>query len=175
MQFDLDSAQQILRRTPTTLASLVGGLSEGWTRRNEGPGTWSVFDIVGHLIHGERTDWMPRTRIILAHGPAKAFEPFDRTAQFPAGAGRSLAQLLDELAAMRAQNMDELAGLRLAPEQMELVGMHPELGRVTLGQLLSTWVVHDLDHVAQAARVMAGCYAEEVGPWRAYLRVLSRP
>ncbi len=173
MQFDLESAEQILRRTPATLSSLVRGLPEDWLRHDEGPGTWNVFAIVGHLIHGERTDWMPRVRIILAHGPERPFEPFDRFAQLEEGKGRQLSQLLDELSALRARNLDELVGLQLSPEQLALKGRHPELGLVTLGQLLSTWVVHDLDHLVQAARVMARCYAEEVGPWRAYLRVLS--
>ena len=173
MQFDLESAQQILRRTPSTLASLVRDLPEGWVRHDEGPGTWSVFDVVGHLIHGERTDWIPRVRIILEHGAGKPFEPFDRFAQFQASKGRSMNQLLDEFSALRARNLAELAGLRLVPEQLALEGRHPELGAVTLGQLLSTWVTHDLDHLVQIARVMAKCYAEEVGPLRAYLRVLS--
>jgi hypothetical protein len=173
MRFDPDSAQQILRRTPVSLAGLVRDLPDEWVRHDEGPGTWSVFDVVGHLIHGERTDWIPRARVILRHGTSRTFEPFDRFAQLQASQGRSLNELLDEFAGLRDQNLAELAGFRLAPEQLALEGRHPELGVVTLGQLLSTWVAHDLDHLAQVARVMAKCYRDEVGPWRAYLRVLS--
>jgi len=173
MQFDLASAQGILQRTPSTLASLVGDLPEAWVLQTEGAGTWNIFDIVGHLIHGERTDWIPRARIILEDGTSKPFEPFDRFAQFEASRGKSLNQLLDEFADLRGRNLAELAGFRLAPEQLALQGRHPELGVVTLGQLLSTWVVHDLDHLVQVARVLAKCHSEEVGPWRAYLRVLS--
>jgi uncharacterized damage-inducible protein DinB len=173
MVFALESAQEILRRTPPALANLVRDLPEDWVRQNEGPGTWSVFDVVGHLIHGERTDWIPRARIILHHGTRKTFEPFDRFAQFQASRDKSLNQLLDEFSALRARNLAELAGFRLGPEQLALQGRHPELGPVTLRQLLSTWVAHDLDHLVQVSRVMAKCYTEEVGPWRAYLRVLS--
>jgi hypothetical protein len=173
MQFDLASAQEVLRRTPQTLASLLRDLPEGWVHHDEGPGTWSVFDVIGHLIHGERTDWIPRARIILRDGTTKAFEPFDRFAQLHASRGKSLGELLDEFAGLRAQNLAELEGFRLVPEQLALEGRHPDLGVVTLGQLLSTWVAHDLDHLAQVARVMAKCYTDEVGPWKAYLRVLS--
>jgi DinB superfamily len=173
MKFDLELATEVLGRMPATLASLVDNLPDGWVRQNEGPGTWSVFDVLGHLIHGERTDWIPRARMILAHGTQKPFEPFDRFAQFQASEGRSLGELLGELRDLRAQNLVELRELRLRPGQLALQGRHPELGVVTLGQLLSTWVAHDLDHLAQIARVMAKCYADEVGPWRVYLRVLS--
>jgi uncharacterized damage-inducible protein DinB len=173
MHFDLESAQGILSRTPATLATLVRDLPEGWTRQNEGPDTWTVVDVVGHLIHGERTDWIPRARLILEHGATRTFEPFDRFAQLQASQGRSLNQLLDEFSALRAGNLAALAEMRLGPEQLALQGRHPELGLVTLGQLLSTWVAHDLDHLVQVARVMAKRYTDEVGPWRAYLRVLS--
>jgi uncharacterized damage-inducible protein DinB len=173
MRFDLDSAQRMLQRTPSTLAGLVRDLPEAWVRQDEGTGTWTVFDVVGHLIHGDRTDWIPRARTILEHGSSRAFEPFDRLAQFQASRGKSLGQLLDEFSAVRARSLAELAELRLEPEQLLLQGRHPELGVVTLGQLLSTWVTHDLDHIVQVARVMAKGYTEEVGPWRAYLRVLS--
>jgi uncharacterized damage-inducible protein DinB len=173
MQFDLGSARAVLRRTPQTLATLLRDLPEGWVRQDEGSGTWSVFDVVGHLIHGERTDWIPRARVILRHGTSQAFEPFDRFAQLAASRGRSLNELLAEFATLRDRNLAELDGFRLGPEQLALEGRHPELGVVTLGQLLSTWVAHDLDHLAQVARVMAKCYTNEVGPWKAYLRVLS--
>jgi hypothetical protein len=172
MQFDLASARRILARTPPTLKSLVGDLPDEWTRQNEGGDTWSVFDVVGHLIHGELTDWIPRARIILEHGAARAFVPFDRFAQFEASKGKSLAELLDRFAALRAENLSTLDGLGLTPDQLALPGRHPELGPVTLGQLLSTWVVHDLDHIVQVARVMAKRYSSEVGPWTAYLKVL---
>ena len=174
MEFDLKSAEEILRRTPATLANLVRDLPEEWVRQNEGAGTWSVFDVVGHLIHGERTDWIPRAHIILEHGASQPFEPFDRFAQLQASRGKSLNQLLDEFAELRAQNLGEPAALRLAPEQLALQGLHPELGVVTLGQLLSTWVAHDLDHLVQVGRVMAKCYSGAVGPWRPYIRVLSQ-
>jgi uncharacterized damage-inducible protein DinB len=172
MRFELESARQVLRRTPTTVATLVRDLPHPWVRQDEGTGTWTVFDVVGHLIHGDRTDWIPRARMILEHGTSRPFEPFDRLAQFQASQGKSVSELLDEFAAVRARSLDELDELRLEPGQLSLQGRHPELGLVTLSQLLSTWVVHDLDHVVQVARVMARCYTDEVGPWRAYLRVL---
>jgi len=173
MEFDLESAREVLRRTPAVLAALVRELPEPWVRQNEGRGTWSVFDVVGHLIHGERTDWIPRARIILQHGAERAFEPFDRTAQFQASGDKSLNQLLDEFGALRADNLAALDGFRLGPKELALEGRHPELGLVTLRQLLSTWVAHDLDHLVQISRVMAAGYSDEVGPWRGYLRVLS--
>ncbi len=173
MKFDLESAQQILRRTPSTLTSLLRDLPEPWVRADEGPGTWSAFDVLGHLIHGEQTDWIPRARTIIEHGASRPFAPFDRFAQFQTGEGKSLNQLLDEFSALRARSLITLEELRLGPDQLRLEGTHPEFGVVTLGQLLSTWVAHDLDHLVQVARVMARCYTEEVGPWRAYLRVLS--
>jgi uncharacterized damage-inducible protein DinB len=173
MQFELASAKPLLARTPPTLATLVRDLPEGWTHANEGPDTWSVFDVVGHLIHGELTDWIPRARVILEHGTARAFEPFDRFAQFEAEKGKTLGQLLDRFTTLRSESLAALDALRLTPEQLRLEGRHPELGTVTLGQLLSTWVVHDLGHIRQVARVMAKQYATEVGPWKAYLSVLQ--
>jgi hypothetical protein len=170
--FDLASAREILARTPATLAALLSGLSEPWIRQTEGPGTWSPFDVIGHLIHGERTDWIPRLHVILDQGTAQAFTPFDRFAMFEASRGKSLGELLEQFAALRAQNLLELDRLQLRPEQLDLQGRHPELGLVTLRQLLSTWVAHDLDHVVQVARVLAKRYAGEVGPWTAYLKVL---
>ena len=173
MEFDLESACDVLRRTPTALATLVRDLPEGWVRQNEGNDTWNVVDVVGHLIHCERTDWIPRARIILEHGTARTFEPFDRFAHLHASKTTPLGELLDELSTLRTASLAELASWRLRPEQLALQGRHPELGVVTLAQLLSTWVAHDLDHVVQVARVMAKCYTEAVGPWRSYLRVLS--
>lgn len=173
MRFELGPARQLLERTPSVLAGLVRGLPDEWVRRDEGIGTWSVFEVVGHLIHGERTDWIPRARMILEHGTSRAFEPFDRFAQLEAGQGQTLGQLLDTFATLRAGSLAALDALQLGPTQLSAEGRHPELGLVTLAQLLSTWVAHDLDHLIQVARVMAKAYTDEVGPWRAYLRVLA--
>jgi hypothetical protein len=171
--FVLDEAIAILSRTPSTLDRLLRDLPDGWIGAHEGGDTWSPFDVVGHLIHGERTDWMPRAKIILAHGVAAAFEPFDRFAQVAHSRGRTLASLLDEFAALRQDNLRELQSLELTAADLDRRGRHPELGVVTMRQLLSTWVAHDLDHVVQVSRVLAKQYADEVGPWRAYLRVIS--
>jgi hypothetical protein len=171
--FALDEALALLARTPQTLDALLRGLPDDWTSANEGPNTWSPFVVVGHLIHGERTDWVARARIILEHGEGRAFEPFDRFAQFAATSGRSLASLLDEFAALRADNIRSIVNLQLTDADLDRRGRHPELGIVTLRQLLATWVAHDLDHVMQIARVLARQYSDEVGPWRAYLRVIS--
>lgn len=173
MQFDLSQALPILERTPAALRALLGGLPDPWVRGDDGPDTWSAYDIVGHLIHGERTDWLPRARIILEHGPDQTFEPFDRFAQLQEDGGRSLAELLDTFAALRAQNLEGLRGLGLTAADLDRQGTHPEFGRVTMRQLLATWVVHDLSHVAQIAEVMARQYRAEVGPWGAYLPVLG--
>lgn len=171
--FALEEAIAILARTPGTLDALLRGLPEGWTAAHEGGQTWSPFDVVGHLVHGERTDWMPRARIILEHGEARAFDRFDRFAQFAVPEGQTLSSLLDEFATLRRDNLRDLAALRLAEADLDRRGRHPELGGVTLRQLLATWVAHDLDHVAQISRVLARQYADEVGPWRAYLRIIS--
>jgi DinB superfamily len=171
--FVLEEAIAILARTPATLDGLLRGLPDGWIAANEGGETWSPFDVIGHLIHGERTDWMPRARIILEHGEARTFVKFDRFAQFAASEGRTLASLLDELAALREENLRELAALGLTNADLDRRGRHPELGVVTLRQLLATWVAHDLDHVVQISRVLARQYSDEVGPWRAYLRIIS--
>jgi hypothetical protein len=174
MEFQLDRTVEILERTPAALRGLLSGLPEAWTSPNEGPDTFSAFDNVGHLIHGERTDWVPRARIILAQGPNRRFEPFDRFAQKRESQGKSLADLLDEFTRLRSENLATLRGWRLSDEQLDLRGEHPELGVVTLRQLLATWAAHDLGHVAQIARVLAKQYREAVGPWRAYLPVLDR-
>ena len=174
MQFDLIQAIEILERTPATFRVFLGGLTEAWTRPNEGPDTFSAFDNVGHLIHGERTDWIPRARIILAQGRNRRFEKFDRFAQYRESQGQSLAQLLDEFERLRADNLVTLRGWQLTERELALEGEHPELGPVTLRQLLATWVAYDLGHVAQTARVLAKQYREAVGPWRAYLPVLDR-
>jgi DinB superfamily len=169
----LGEAIGILARTPATLDALLRGLPDAWIAANEGGETWSAFDVVGHLIHGEQTDWMPRTRIILEHGDARPFDRFDRLAQFKESAPRTLDSLLDEFATLRQRNLKELGALELTPADLERPGRHPELGPVTLGQLLATWTAHDLDHVMQISRVLARQYSDEVGPWRAYLRIIS--
>jgi hypothetical protein len=169
MDFELQDAIEILKRTPATLDSMLRGLPESWLVQNEGPETWSPYDIVGHLIHGEETDWIPRARMILEHGEARAFEPFDRVAMFE----KSIAELLDTFAVRRQESLRELNEMRLTPALLEKRGTHPELGVVTLKQLLATWVIHDLGHVRQVVRVMAKQYREAVGPWRAYLSILE--
>ncbi len=174
MQFDFAAAIPILRRTPDVLDRLLRDLPDAWTAGTEGPDTWSPFDVVGHLIHGERTDWVPRVEHLLAHGEAVPFVPFDRFAQFEASKGKSMSELLDEFRRLRRQNLDRLAALGLEEADLNRTGTHPEFGRVTLGQHLATWVVHDLDHIVQIARVMGMQYSEAVGPWRRYLRI-ARP
>ncbi len=169
---ELDEALAVLERTPAVLASWLGDLPDTWTAADEGPETWSAFDIVGHLIHGEKTDWIGRARIILEQGEGRAFDPFDRFAQFEDSRGRTLAELLEEFASRRAANLETLRGWDLQAADLERAGRHPELGRVTLGELLATWAAHDLGHIAQIARVMAKRYRTAVGPWAAYLPVL---
>jgi len=171
--FAMDDAVAILERTPAALDALLRGLPDGWIAAHEGGDTWRPFDIVGHLIHGERTDWVPRARIILEHGEARAFDTFDRLAQFVESEKRTLASLLNEFAATRRESLRALEALRLTGAELDRRGQHPELGIVTLRQLLATWVAHDLDHLAQVARVLARQYSDEVGPWRAYLRIIS--
>jgi len=171
--FAMDEAIAILSRTPATLDALLRGLPEGWIAAHEGGETWSPYDVIGHLIQGERTDWVPRARIILEHGEARAFDRFDRFAQFAASKGRTLASLLDEFATLRRDNIKALSSLGITAADLQRRGRHPELGVVTLGQLFATWVAHDLDHVVQISRVLARQYSDEVGPWRAYLRVIS--
>jgi DinB family protein len=174
MDFDLTNGIAVLARTPATLRVMLTGLPSAWLDGTEGPDTWSPYVIVGHLIHGERTDWIPRAQIILAQGENRRFTPFDRFAQFRESEGKSLAELLDELARLRAENLATLQGWSLTDAELALEGVHPELGPVTLRQLLATWVAHDLGHLAQVARVMAKQYREAVGPWRAYLPVMNR-
>jgi len=173
MEFELQHAVEILGQTPATLNSMLRGLPEEWLVKNEGPETWSPYDIVGHLIHGEETDWIPRARILLEHGEARAFESFDRVAMFEKSKGKSIAELLDTFATRRKESLHELNAMHVTPTLLEKRGNHPELGRVTLKQLLATWVVHDLGHVRQIVRVMAKQYRDTVGPWRAYLSILE--
>jgi hypothetical protein len=173
MTFKLTDSVEVLRRTPATLRALLAGLDDRWIRATEGPETFSPFDVVGHLIDGEETDWMSRARIILARCPDLVFEPYDRFRHYARNQGRSLGSLLDELADLRAANLELLTSWKLTAVELALAGEHPSLGRVTLRQLLAAWVVHDLGHVAQIARVMAKQYREEVGPWVPYLPVLT--
>jgi uncharacterized damage-inducible protein DinB len=174
--FALSDAIPILRATPTVLHAWLGDLPDKWIKSNEGPETWSPFDIVGHLIHGERTDWIPRLELLMAHGESRPFTPFDRFAQFQASRGKSLHELLETFAELRKSNLARLEELQLTAGDFARPGRHPELGRVTLGELLATWVVHDLNHISQIARVMGRQYTEAVGPWIEYLPMLtSRP
>ena len=167
----LDDALAILERTPASLSALLKSLPDTWVRATEGDGTWSPYDVIGHLIHGERTDWMVRARHILA-GETRPFDPFDRTAQFTESQGKSLDELLVSFAGLRRENIAALVEMNLTEDDLLRTGLHPELGGVTLEQLLSTWVVHDLDHIAQIARTMAKVYTEATGPWSAYLSIL---
>lgn len=174
MEVQLDHVRDILRRTPSTLNLMLQDLPYDWLMTNEGPDTWSPYDVVGHLIHGEETDWIPRAKMILEHGESRAFTPFNREAMFEKSKGKSIADLLETFAQLRAESLRQFDELNLTPELLEKRGLHPELGPVTLGQLLATWVVHDISHVAQIARVMSKQYGEAVGPWKAYLPVLTR-
>src|SRR5262245_26086918 len=174
MQFQIGHAKEILRRTPATLRSLLDGLPDEWTSSSEGPETWSPFDVVGHLIHAEETDWIPRVRMILDYGESRPFEPFDRFAMLERTKGKTLGDLLSRFADLRTGSLTQLEAMNLTQATLEKRGMHPELGTVTLSQLLSTWVVHDVSHIGQIARVMSKQYREAVGPWQAYLPVLNR-
>jgi hypothetical protein len=174
MDFHLADGIALLERTPAALRALLHGLPETWTSGNEGPDTWSPFDIVGHLIHGERTDWIPRARIILEQRGERRFTPFDRFAQIEENRGKTLGQLLDEFDAARRESLTTLRGWRIEEAQLALEGVRPVFGSVTLRQLLATWVAHDLNHLHQMARVMATQYREAVGPWHAYLGVMQR-
>lgn len=171
-EFRVSDAIALLSRTPGALVALLHGLPDMWVRSNEGEGTWSAFDIVGHLICAERTDWMPRVRILLASGESRPFDPFDRFAHFEENQGKSLDQLLDEFGRLRTENLAALQELSLNPEDLARRGLHPALGPVTLAELLATWAVHDLTHLHQLSRVMASQYRRAVGPWSAYLGVL---
>ena len=174
MQFDLFLATEVLERTPKVVCDMLGGLPSDWTDPNEGPDTWSAYTNVGHLITSERQNWIPRTQAILAQGPAKVFTPFDRFAQFHESEGKSLSDLLEEFERMRRESLTTLRGMHITAAQLDLEGVHPEFGPVKLRQHLSTWVAHDLGHIAQIARVMAKQYRDAVGPWRAYLPIMDR-
>ncbi len=173
MEQPLQQTIALLARTPTTLDGFLRGLPDSLVRQNEGGDTWSAYDIVGHLVYAERTDWMPRVKMILEFGETRAFEKFDRLGQMKESQGKSLAQLLDEFVRVRAENLNKLRGLNLQNEDLNRRGLHPSLGVVTLSQLLATWAAHDLTHLHQLSRIMAHQYREAVGPWSAYLGVLQ--
>jgi uncharacterized damage-inducible protein DinB len=172
MEHELSHSIALLTRTPAALNALLRDLPGAWTSTNEGENTWSVFDVVGHLIHGERTDWMPRVKRILEFGESKAFDPFDRFAQNRESEGKSLPQLLDEFARLRADNLTQLRALNLQPQDFQRRGRHPGLGTVTLSELLATWAAHDLTHLHQISRIMAYQYRDAVGPWSKFLGVM---
>jgi len=173
MQQNLQHTMALLARTPSSLNALLRDLPQEWTMQNEGGNTFNAFDVIGHLIHGERTDWMPRAKRILEFGETRAFDPFDRRAQEAESDGKPLGQLLDEFARLRSDNLAELRSLKLGPEDLNSRGVHPALGTVTLSQLLATWAAHDLTHLHQISRIMAHQYREAVGPWSAYLGVMQ--
>lgn len=173
MNYSIDKALEILEQTPKTLSSLLSNLSNAWVFCNEGKDTWSTFDVVGHLIHCENTDWIPRLNIILSNRDNKTFDPFDRFAQFENSKGKTLVNLLDEFQKIRTENLEYLKLLELSEEELDLKGLHPTLGEVSLKELLATWVTHDLGHIAQISRVMAKQYKKEVGPWTAFISILN--
>ncbi|MCB0432442.1 MAG: DinB family protein [Mangrovimonas sp.] len=173
MEFSIEKSVEILERTPKTLEVLLNGLSDDWIYNNEGEDTWNVFDVIGHLVHGEKTDWMERTLIILSSDGNKTFAPFDRFAQFKDSRGKTLQQLLEEFQELRTSNLQILKDLQISHSDMKKTGIHPSFGQVTLEQLLSTWVVHDLNHLSQISRVLAKQYKDSVGSWEAYLRILK--
>lgn len=173
MHFDLDLSIQILGRTPKVLDSIIRGLSDEWIYKNEGGDTWTLYDVMGHLIHGEKTDWIPRLEIILSNDPDKTFAPVDRFAQMADKASVPIEDLLNKFTLLRQQNLDKLSALKLTSNELGLHGFHPAFGKVTLSQLLSTWTVHDLDHISQISRILAKQYSEAVGPWIEYLRILK--
>lgn len=173
MNFTIEKSIEILERTPEVLEAMLKNISPEWIEKTEGGETWNVFDVLGHLVHGEKTDWIPRMEIILSDARDKTFEPFDRFAQFEESNGKTLSQLLDEFKELRKKNIGVLRSKNLADKNLEEKGIHPAFGEVTLAQLLATWIVHDLDHIAQISRVMAKQYKEAVGPWREYLKILN--
>jgi len=174
MEFVLDQAIEILRQTPYSLSRMIGHLSQVWTEGGNDQQNWAPYDVIGHLIHGEETDWIPRAEIILAQGANVTFVPYDRLAQFEKSKGKSLEDLLTEFAHLRSANIEKLVRWQLTDTQLALKGMHPELGEVTLSQLLATWTVHDLNHIRQIVTFMAELYADNVGAWKAYLSILKK-
>ena len=173
MKIELADIIDLLNRTPRALKELLHGLPKTWTESNEGESTWSPFDVIGHLIHGERVNWIPRAKMILEFGERKVFEPFDRFAQFDASQGKTITTLLEEFESIRQENICTLKDMNLTLEDLQKFGHHPEFGRVTLGELLSTWAAHDLDHLVQISRTLAKGYQQAVGPWRAFLSVMK--
>jgi hypothetical protein len=174
MEFDLKKSEEVLERTPSVLYAMLGGLDETWINNNEGGATWSPYDVMGHLIHGERTDWMPRVEIILSELPDKRFVPFDRFAQLRNNRQNTLSQLLAEFALLRTDGLNTLRSKKIGAKDLSKKGIHPEFGEITLAELLAAWTVHDLGHIAQIARVMAKQYTQAVGPWTQYLTILSK-
>ncbi len=175
MDFDLTTGMAVLERTPRAVRGLLEGLPSGWTDATEGGETWSPYTVIGHLVHCEREDWIPRARIILDQGPDRRFRPLDRFAQFHESRGKSLSDLLDEFETLRELNLQTMRGWTLGEAQLSLTGDHPEFGAVTLRQLLATWVAHDLGHLVQISRVMARQYRQAIGPWVKYLSVMHQP
>ena len=173
MNFILEKSLEILVKTPLILESYLSDLSDEWIHDNEGEDTWSPYDIVGHLIHGEKTDWLVRVKIIIDQQGDRTFDPFDRIAQFKESRSKSLVQLTEEFKLLRNDNLTELRALNITEEMLDREGIHPDFGKVTLKQLFATWVVHDLGHIAQISRVMAYQYRKDVGPWKAYLRIIE--
>lgn len=173
MNFDLEKSISVLRRTPAVMRTLLEGQHKDWTHQNEGGDSWSPYDVVGHLVHGEKTDWLPRIRIILNEGDQKIFKPYDRFAQFEMSKGKSLDTLLAEFEALRASNIGQLQDLGLTDFDLEKEGIHPELGPVTMKNLIAAWLVHDMGHITQVSRVIAKQYKDEVGPWPKYLTILN--
>ncbi len=174
MLFNLSKSIEILERTPAVLKTLLSNLSPDWTQQNEGGETWSPYDVIGHLIHGEKTDWIVRTQIILSEKVDKTFEPFDRLAHLNTGPEKSLEELLNEFQLLREKSLVALKSMQVNEEKLKKTGIHPAFGEVTLAQLLSCWTVHDLNHIVQITRVMAKQYKDEVGPWIEYLNVLHK-
>jgi hypothetical protein len=173
MRFDIDHSFEVLSRTPPVMRAMLGGVGDGWTRENEGADTFSPFDVIGHLIDGEETDWIPRARIVMSQGENRTFERYDRFRHKSRNKDRSLESLLDEFEKLRGENIALVKSWKLTSDDLRLTATHPALGSVTLAQLLAAWVVHDLGHIAQVSRVMAKQYKEEVGPWIQYLPVLT--
>ncbi len=175
MDFTIGQSVEVLRNTPGVLRGLLGGVSEAWVRNNYGPDTLSAFDVVGHLIHGERADWIPRAKIILEHGRDQPFEPFDRYAMYEASKGKCIEELLDTFESLRQENIETWRAMNLTREQLDLRGVHPALGEVSLRNLLAMWTAHDLNHIAQICKAMVFQYRDEVGPWLAYCSILRPP
>ena len=174
MDYTVDGAREVLRRTPDTLRALLADIPDDWLHGREAPDAWSPYQVCGHLLHIEETDWIDRTKVILEHGTTRVFDPVDREAGFARFAGRSLIDLLDRFREQRQSNLEELVTL-VRPGVLDQRGVHPDFGEVTLAQLLATWTVHDLNHLNQIVKTMAKAYRDAVGPWRAFLPVLDMP